>query len=69
MPLIGGMNRIAGGAVGVGIGILMVWILFLLVTIVYDTSLGQTCFEQIETSKILSYLYDNNPLMKHIIKF
>ena len=69
LPLIGGMNRIAGGAVGVGIGILMVWILFLLVTIVYDTSLGQTCFEQIETSKILSYLYDNNPLMKHIIKF
>ncbi len=69
LPLIGGMNRVAGGIVGVGIGIVAVWILFLVITLFYDTPLGQTCFEQIETSKILSYLYNNNPFMKYIIKF
>lgn len=69
LPLIGGMNRVAGGIVGVGIGVVAVWILFLVITLFYDTELGRTCFEQIETSKVLSYLYDGNPFMKYIIKF
>lgn len=69
LPLIGGMNRVAGGIVGVGIGVVAVWILFLVITLFYDAELGRTCFEQIETSKILSYLYDINPFMKYIIKF
>lgn len=69
LPLIGGMNRLAGGAVGVGIGIVIVWILFIVVTLLYDTDLGRTCFENIETNPILKTMYDNNLLMKYIVKF
>lgn len=69
LPLIGGMNRFAGGIAGIGVGILLVWILFAIITLLYDTSLGAMCFENIETNSILSFLYENNPLMKFITKF
>ena len=69
LPLIGGMNRIAGGAAGIGFGILVVWIMFLIIVLIYDTSLGEMCFEQIEENKILSYLYSSNPLMKYVMRF
>ncbi len=69
LPLIGGMNRVAGGAVGIGIGIMVVWVLFLVIVLFYDTSMGKACFEQIEGNKILSYLYSSNPLMKYVMRF
>ena len=34
IPVIGGANKIAGAAVGAGIGLIIVWILFILVTLV-----------------------------------
>ena len=69
LPLIGGMNRFAGGIAGVGVGILIVWVLFAVITLLYDTSFGTMCFENIETNSILSFLYNKNPLMKFITKF
>ena len=69
LPLIGGVNRLAGAAVGVGIGIVFVWILFIVVTLCYDTDFGRMCFENIETNPILKTMYDNNLLMKYIVKF
>ena len=69
LPLIGGVNRLAGSVVGVGIGIVIVWILFIVVTLLYDTDLGRMCFENIETNPILRTMYDNNLLMKYIVKF
>lgn len=69
LPVIGGVNRIAGGVVGIGIGIVIVWILFIVVTLLYDTDFGRMCFENIESTPILSSLYDGNLLMKYIIKF
>ena len=38
LPVIGGVNRLAGALVGVGIGIVIVWILFIVVTLLYDTT-------------------------------
>lgn len=69
LPVIGGVNRIAGGLVGIGIGIVIVWIFFIVVTLLYDTSFGRMCFENIESTPILSSLYEGNLLMKYIIKF
>ena len=69
LPLIGGVNRLAGSVIGVGIGIVIVWILFIVVTLLYDTDLGRMCFENIETNPILKTMYDNNLLMKYIVKF
>ena len=69
LPLIGGMNRVAGGALGTMVGLMGIWILFLVITILYDTSFGQACFEQIGQNKILTFLYDENVLMKYVTKF
>lgn len=69
LPVIGGVNRIVGGVVGIGIGIVIVWILFIVVTLLYDTSFGRMCFENIESTPILRSLYDGNLLMRYIVKF
>lgn len=69
IPVIGGVNRIAGGVVGIGIGLIIVWILFVLVTLLYNTAIGQACMKDIADSQILTKLYDGNVLMKFITKF
>lgn len=69
LPIIGGANRIAGAAVGIGIGLLAVWILFLLVTLLYNTDFGKACLDDIAASPILTKLYDSNILMKYVTKF
>jgi len=69
IPVIGGANKIAGAAVGAGIGLIIVWILFILVTLLYSTAVGQACMRDIAASQILTKLYDGNILMKFITKF
>lgn len=69
IPVIGGVNKIAGAVVGVGIGLIIVWILFILVTLLYSTAVGQACMQDIAASQILTKLYDGNILMKFITKF
>ena len=69
IPVIGGVNKIAGAVVGVGIGLIIVWILFILVTLLYNTAVGQACMQDIAASQILTKLYDGNILMKFITKF
>lgn len=69
IPVIGGVNKFAGAAVGAGIGLIIVWILFILVTLLYSTTVGQACMTDIAESQILTKLYDGNVLMKFITKF
>ena len=69
IPVVGGINKIAGAIVGVGIGFVVVWGVFILVTLLYNTEVGQMCMQDIEASQILSKLYDGNILMKYITKF
>ena len=69
IPVVGGINRIAGGVVGLGIGLIIVWILFVLVTLLYNTPIGEMCMQDITASPILTKLYDGNVLMKYITKF
>lgn len=69
IPVIGGVNKIAGAVVGVGVGLIIVWILFVLVTLLYNTPVGQACMTDIAASQILTKLYDGNLLMKFITKF
>ena len=69
LPLIGGANHLAGAAVGAGMGILIIWILFIVITLLYNTSFGAACLANISESKILTMLYENNILMNYITKF
>lgn len=69
LPVIGGINRVAGGALGLGTGLIVVWILFIMITLLYDTGLGKACFENIAENEFLTFLYNNNILMQYITKF
>lgn len=69
LPVIGGVNKLAGGVLGIGTGLVIVWILFFVVTLLYNTSIGVMVFEDIAESKILTQLYDSNIIMKYITKF
>ena len=52
-----------------GIGLIIVWSMFILVTLLYSTPVGQACMTDIAASQILTKLYDGNVLMKFITKF
>ncbi len=69
LPVISGINRLAGGALGLGTGLVIVWILFITITLMYDTEIGQRCFENIGKSEFLTTLYDNNILLNFITKY
>lgn len=69
LPVIGGMNRVAGGIIGIGTGLIIVWVLFLVVTVFYDNAISQACLTDIADSEILQVLYDSNVLTKYVTKF
>lgn len=69
LPVIGGLNRLAGGVLGLGSGLIIVWVIFIIVTLLYSTSLGEMCFQNISDSEILSFLYEHNILMDVVTKF
>lgn len=66
LPIIGGLNRIAGAALGLAAALVIVWVLFLVFTMFYATDAGKEIFVQIEESSILSFLYQNNFILKVI---
>lgn len=69
LPVVGLVNRIAGGVFGVFAALLFVWLGFLVITLAYSTELGKTCFEMIESSRFLTFLYGKNVLLGRLLKF
>lgn len=69
LPVIGGMNRIAGAVLGLGTGLVVVWVVFIIITLLYNTEIGKMCFENIAANELLTNLYNNNILMNYITKF
>lgn len=64
LPVLHGMNKLAGGVLGGAEGVLLVWVVFLLVTVFCSGSLGQQFFDLICQSRFLTFLYTNNIIMK-----
>lgn len=69
LPLIGAVNHIGGAVLGLVQAVLLVWIIFLVITVFCTTTVGQMCFEMIEKSRLLSFLYDTNILLNKILQF
>lgn len=69
LPVLGFFNRLAGAIVGAGSGLLIVWIAFLILTLVYTTPLGQVAFGMIQESEFLTFLYENNLLLSKLLAF
>lgn len=68
LPVIGGLNRALGGVTGLAFALIIVWVGFVVITLLYQTEFAITCFKYIEQNATLKWLYDNNLLMKFIVK-
>lgn len=69
LPIIGGLNRLAGGALGLGTALIIVWILFIAITMLYDLPISKLFLQNIEENEFLQFLYNNNILMNFVTKF
>lgn len=68
LPLLNEINHMAGLAAGLAEGILVVWILFVVLTMFAGTEFGKSAMQMISENALLSFLYDNNLLSGFITK-
>lgn len=64
LPVLGALNRIAGGIVGLAGALVIVWTAFIVITLLYVTSFGKEMYELIDTDLFLKTLYQYNPIME-----
>lgn len=67
LPVIKEVNKSAGGIVGVAEGILIIWVACILLTAFGGTNAGQQIFKAISNNSILSFIYNNNILIKILL--
>lgn len=67
LPVLHQINTIAGVAFGALEGLVVLWILFVILTMFGSTEFGQTMLAMISESEILSFLYDHNFLSKIVM--
>jgi uncharacterized membrane protein required for colicin V production len=67
LPVLHQINTVAGVVMGALEGLVVLWIVFIVITMLGSTSFGQACMELISESKILSFLYDSNILSKFLL--
>ena len=68
LPVIGTLNRIGGVCIGCIQGLIWIWVIFLIITIICDTPAGIYLQGQIRSDPILAWIYDNNMLMKIVLQ-
>ena len=64
LPVINGINKIAGAAVGGIKCIIFIWIAFLVLTLLCNTTLGQQGMALIQQDSFLNFLYSQNVFVK-----
>lgn len=69
LPVLGFFNRLAGGVVGAAGGLIIIWLFFVVITLLYVTAFGREIYQVIQENAILNMLYENNPLMKLVTNF
>ena len=67
LPVLHQINTLFGVAIGALEGLVILWILFVVITMLGSTGFGQACMAMISESKILSFLYDSNILSKILL--
>ncbi len=64
LPILHGINKLAGGVLGIIYGVVLIWIAFLVVTILCNGELGRQFFALIQENPFLLFLYNQNVIMK-----
>ena len=68
LPVVGFFNHLGGGVLGIGIALIIVWILFMIVTLLYTTDIGKEIYEMIQNNSLLKLIYDYNPVMQLVVQ-
>lgn len=63
LPIISGINRLAGAALGGAEGLFFIWVAALLITLLSATAVGHLLLQQVEKNVWLTWLYDHNLLV------
>ena len=69
LPVLGIVNRLAGGVAGLVCALVVVWVIFIIITLLYTTSIGREMYDVILGNDITRMIYENNPIMKLAVKF
>lgn len=64
LPVINGVNRIAGAVLGAAKGVLFIWVALLVLTLLGNTELGRAGLKLVEEDSILRFLYENDVLIR-----
>lgn len=63
LPVFKSLNRMAGAVLGVIEGFVIVWLFFILISVLPGNDFMESCNNEIEDNAVLTYLYDNNVIM------
>ena len=63
LPVIGGLDRLLGLAAGIVQGVLIMWVLFLILSLAATTPVGKMLMDEINRTPVLGLLYNTNLLM------
>jgi len=63
LPVIHTMNKMGGMLVGLLKGLIILWLICIVITIMSGTEAGSYLYSQINESPFLKYIYDNNLIM------
>ena len=69
LPLIKNVNQTGGLIIGLVQGLLLIWLGCLVVTAFSDKAWAQETFRQINANPLLTFIYENNPIIFLITKF
>lgn len=64
IPVIKGMNRFLGFVLGAGMGLIVIWIVFAIITVLAATTFGNNCLKCISESQLLTWIYKANIFTK-----
>lgn len=64
LPILGFVNRIVGGGIGITCALVFLWILCLVITLLYVTSIGREIYDTIQGNEFLKFIYDYNPILR-----
>lgn len=67
LPVLRSLNRIGGLVIGLFEGLLVVWILFLVVTLCQGMEFGREMMASVDRNIFLKFLYENNVIEKLIL--
>ena len=61
------INRISGGIIGLAMGVIFVWLGFVIITFLGNTSFASEAFRQIDENAFLTFMYDRNIILNILI--